>query len=142
MPDLAKVDMKSRMNKFLGHDSKWRFLLILGLAIVLPAAALAFFNFHHLESIKRDKVLDAAIHRDFQYMLAISEKKINQKIYAMTEDARKSFPSLDVNEDERARKLDHLLSQSPWLSHAFLYEAEKGMVFSSRPDKLTSGYGA
>ena len=133
MADLAKVDMNSRKLKFFGHDSKWKFLLTLGLAVVLPAAALVFTNYHHLKSIKRDNVLDAAIHRDFQYMLAISEKRINQKVYAMTEAARNSFPSPDTDpEPERARKLDQLLAGNPWMHHAFLYDAEKGLVVRSQ----------
>ncbi len=133
MADLAKVDMNSRRLKFLGHDSKWKLLLTLGLAVVLPAAALVFVNYHHLKSIKRDNQLDAAIHRDFQYMLAISEKRINQKIYAMTEAARDSFPSPDTDsEPERARKLDQILAGNQRLHHAFLYDAEKGLVLRSQ----------
>jgi hypothetical protein len=66
-------------------------MLTLELAVMLPAAALIYVNFHHLKSIKRDKQMEAAIHRDFQQMLAISEKRINQKIYTMTEEARAFF---------------------------------------------------
>jgi signal transduction histidine kinase len=125
--------MNSRRLKFLGRDNKWKLLLTLGLAVVLPAAALVFTNYHHLKSIKRDNVLDAAFHRDFQYMLAISEKKINQKVYAMTEAARDSFPSPDTDpEPERTRKLDQILAGNPWLHHAFLYDAEKGLVLRSQ----------
>ena len=37
---------------------------------MLPAAALILLNFEQLKDIERDKALEAAIHRDFQQMLA------------------------------------------------------------------------
>ena len=84
--------MRSKRNRFWSHDNRFRLMLTLGLAVLLPAAALIYVNFHHLKSIKRDKKVEALIHRDFQYVLAVSEKKINQKAYAMTEEVRRSFP--------------------------------------------------
>ncbi len=129
--------MSSKRMKFWSHDNRFRLMLTLGLAVLLPAVALIYVNFHHLESIKRDKVLEAAIHRDFQYMLAISEKKLNQQAYTMTEEARNLFPSADTDtESEKERKLDLILSKSPWLSHVFLYDVEKGMMFRSQPQQM------
>lgn len=78
-------------------SNRWRLMLTLELAVMLPAAALIYVNFHHLESIKRDKNVEATIHRDFQYMLSVSEKKINDKIYTMTEEMREAFPSPDAD---------------------------------------------
>jgi signal transduction histidine kinase len=129
--------MKSKRNRFWNHDNRFRLMLTLGLAVLLPAAALIYVNFHHVKSIKRDKVLEAAIHRDFQYMLAISEKKLNQKVYTMTEEARDLFPSPDADtESEKERKLDLILAKSPWLSHAFLFDVEKGLMFRSQPQQM------
>src|SRR5260370_40642493 len=60
---------------------KWRLtdrtrtLLTLELAIVLPAAALMGFSIWKLKHIQRDKAIEAAIQRDFQYVLKIPEKK-------------------------------------------------------------------
>ena len=98
----------------------------------MPAAALIYLNFSQLHAFKRDKVLEAAIHRDFQEMLAITEKRINAKTYAMAEEARSLFPSPDADPAERIKKLDLLLAKSPWLTHVLLFD-EKGAVVRSQP---------
>jgi signal transduction histidine kinase len=109
--------------------------------LMLPAAALIYVNFHHLESIERDKKVEATIHRDFQYMLSVSEKKINDKIYTMTDELRDLFPSPDADtESEKGRKLDLILSQTPWLAHVFLFDGEKGLLFRSQPQQMTDRY--
>jgi signal transduction histidine kinase len=129
--------MKSRRKKFLSGDNRFRLILTLGLAVLLPAAALIVVNVYHLESIKRDKVLEAAIIGDFHSMLAISEKKINQKAYLMAEDARNLFPSPDVGtEEDRAKQLDLILQQSPWLTHVFLFDDEGEFIFQSQPRRM------
>jgi len=114
-------------------------MLTLGLAVLLPAAALIYVNFSQLSAFKRDKVLEAAIHRDFQEMLAISEKKINQQAYKMTEEARDLFPSPDTDAQEKEKKLDLIMSKSPWLSHAFLFD-EKGFLIRSQPQQMGDKY--
>ncbi|PYS62609.1 MAG: hypothetical protein DMF76_08705, partial [Acidobacteria bacterium] len=72
-------------------------MLTLGLAVLLPATALIFVNFLQLRSFDRDKLLEAAIHRDFQERLALTEKKIDKQAYGMIEEARELFPSPDAN---------------------------------------------
>ncbi len=129
--------MKKR--KFLRGFTRFRLMLTLGLAVVLPAAALIYVNFSQLRSFKRDKVLEATIHRDFQEMLAISEKKIDKKAFTMAEEARDLFPSPDTNAQEKEAKLDALLTKSPWLTHAFLFD-EKGFVIRSQPQQLGDEY--
>jgi signal transduction histidine kinase len=116
-------------------------MLTLGLAVLLPAAALIYINFEHLESIKRDKKVEALIHRDFQYVLAVSEKKINQKAYAMAEEVREVFPSPDSdNEADKLKQLDLVLAKNPWLAHVFIFDHDKGMLFRSQPQQLNDAY--
>src|SRR5256712_6670783 len=129
--------MKRR--KFFGGFNRFRLMLTLGLAVLLPAAALIFVNFLQLRSFDRDKVLEAAIHQDFQERLAFSEKKIDKKALTMVEDARDLFPSPDTNAQEKAAKLDALLTKSPWLTHAFLFD-EKGFVIRSQPQQMSDEY--
>src|SRR3982074_1745480 len=98
--------MKIKRRGLLGGFNRFRLMLTLGLAVVLPAAALIYVNFRQLRTFERDKVLQAAIHRDFQEMLAITEKKINKQIYTMSEDARNLFPSPDADQAAKEKQLD------------------------------------
>ena len=127
--------MNLKSKTFIGGFNRFRLMLTLGLAVLLPAAALIYLNFSELRTFERDKVLEAAIHRDFQEVLAITEKNINKKAYAMIEDARDRFPSPDTDEQEKEKQLDRLLSKSPWMAHAFLFD-EKGLVMRSRPEQM------
>jgi signal transduction histidine kinase len=131
--------MKLKRKGFLGGFNRFRLMLTLGLAVVLPAAALIYVNYSQLRAFERDKVLEAAIHRDFQQMLAITEKKINNKAYTMAEEARSLFPSPDDVAGDKAKKLELILAKSPWLAHAFLYD-EKGPVVRSQAHQLGDTY--
>ena len=128
--------MNLKSKTFIGGFNRFRLMLTLGLAVLLPAAALIYLNFSELRTFERDKVLEAAIHRDFQEVLAITEKNINKKAYAMIEEARDRFPSPDTDEQEKSKQLDLLLSKSPWMAHAFLFD-EKGLVMRSRPEQMS-----
>lgn len=133
--------MKSKSRKFWSHDNRFRLMLTLGLAVLLPAVALIYVNFRHLEGIQRDKKVEALIHRDFQYALAASEKRLNQKAYAMTEELRDSFPSPDHDTEEtKVSKLDLLLSKNSWMAHVFLFDTEKGFLFRSQPGLMADKY--
>ena len=129
--------MKKR--QFLRGFTRFRLMLTLGLAVLLPAAALIVVNLLQLRSFERDKVLEAAIHRDFQEVLAISEKKIDKKALTMAEEARDIFPSPDTNAQEKEAKLDELLTKSSWLTHAFLFD-EDGFVIRSQPQQVGDKY--
>ena len=131
--------MKFKKGKFLGGFNRFRLMLTLGLAVLLPAAALIYVNFSQLRTFERDKVLEAAIHRDFQEMLLITEKKINKKAYTMAEEARDQFPSPDADPAEKEKKLDLVLAKSPWMVHAFLFD-EKGLVLRSQPEQMSDKY--
>ncbi len=131
--------MKLKSRTFIGSFNRFRLMLTLGLAVLLPAAALIYVNFSQLRAIERDKGLEAIFHREFQDVLAITEKKINKKAYTMAEEARDLFPSPDADTQEKEKRLDLILAQRPWLSHAFLYD-EKGLVFRSQPGLMGDKY--
>ena len=129
--------MKSKRKKFWSGNNRFRLMLTLELAVMLPAAILIYVNFKYLKSFEHNKVLEATIQRDFQYMLAISEKRINEKIYTMTEEVRNLFPSPESETElDKERKLDLILSKRPWLAHVFLYDSKKGFLFRSQPQQL------
>ena len=108
--------------KALSSDCKhFRLLFTLELAVMLPAAVLLYMNFRQLHFVQRDKKVEAAIHRDFLQMLAISEKTMNEKAYALVEEVRRLMPSPDTaSVAEKNRRLDRILSARPWLAHVFL----------------------
>ena len=125
--------MNLKRTKLLGGFNRYRLMLTLGLAVLLPAVALIYVNFSQLRAFQRDKVLEAAIHRDFQETLGITEKKLNKKAYAKVSEARDMFPSPDDNPDDKEKKLDQILAQCSCFTHAFLYDDEDGMMFRSQP---------
>ena len=109
-------------------NARFRLVLTLGLAVVLPALTLIVVNFQHVKSIQRDRKVEALIHRDFQYLLAITAKKMTGKAFALTENARDGFPGESDSDDEKRRKLDQIVSSNPWFTHVFLFDAKKGIV--------------
>src|SRR2546430_9300758 len=131
--------MTAKKRNLLGGFNRFRLMLTLVVAVLLPAAALIYVNFSQLRSFERDKGLQAIIHRDFQETLLITEKKIDKKAYNMVDEVRDSFPSPDTNPQEKEKKLDLVLSKSPWMAHAFLID-EKGLVMRSRPEQMTDKY--
>jgi signal transduction histidine kinase len=121
-------------------NNRLRLMLTLCLAVVLPALGLIYVNFNFLRSIKLGKKVETLIHSDFQYVLAVSEKRLNEKAYAQAEEVRGLFPNPDADsEPEKARRLDLILSRNPWLSHVFLFDSEKGFLFRSQPQRMGDG---
>lgn len=127
--------MGPRPRKFLRGFNRFRLIVTIGLFVLLPAAGLIYLNFHQLREFERDKVLEAAIHRDFQEYLAITEKKINKKVYSMSEEVRECFPSPDVSPADKEKRLKEILASKPWLSHLFLYD-EKGIMVQSQSGQM------
>jgi signal transduction histidine kinase len=127
-------------SKKLFSGNRYGLLLTLGLAVLLPALALIFVNYQQLKSIKRDKKVEALIHRDFQQFLAVSEKKINQKAYSLIENVRPGFPTEQSTEEERTKQLDSILAQNPWLAHVFLFDRDKPFIFRSQPNRMNEKY--
>ena len=125
--------MKLKRRGFLGGFNRFRLILTLGLLVVLPAAALIYVNYRQLRDLERDKVLEAAIHRDFQERLALTEKRMNKKIYLMAEEIREVFPSPDMEQPEMGKRLEEILKKTPWVSHVMLFD-EKSFAMQVQPE--------
>jgi signal transduction histidine kinase len=119
-------------------SARTRLMLILQLAVILPAALLVITSAWHLKTIERDRAVEAAIERDFSQVLAISEKQINHKAYALADDVRTEFPSPGVACNET---LDRLLLSHPYVAHLMLYDPQTGFVIRSQPYRLKSDPG-
>ncbi len=120
------------MNKKSRWTHRPRLLLMMEL-VVLPAAALIVFSLYHLRSIQRDRAVEAAIQRDFQHVLKISEKRMNKRAYEMVENVRREFPRAGQS---CAVGLDKLLSEHPYAAHLFLYDKDNGIVSRSQPNRM------
>jgi signal transduction histidine kinase len=118
-------------------NTRFRLVLTLGLAVVLPALTLIYVNFQHVKSIQRDKKVEALIHRDFQYLLSNSVKKLSGKAYELTEQARDAFPAESESDDDKRRKFEQLLSKSPWFAHVFFFDDKKGLMLVTQHDRAT-----
>jgi len=133
---LAEAGMRSKRATLFGGNTRSRLVLTLGLAVVLPALTLIYVNFQHVKSIQRDKKVEALIHRDFQYILSITEKKLDQKTNAIVEHVRDQFPNDVDNEADKRKQLQAILATNPLLSHVFIYDADKGdkgLIVESQP---------
>jgi signal transduction histidine kinase len=127
--------MRSKRARLFGGNTRSRLFLTLALAVVLPALTLIYVNYQHVKSIQRDKKVEALIHRDFQYILSITEKRLRQKTNSFIEEARDNFPVTADNDTDKRKKLDAILATHPLFSHAFIWEAdkgEKGLIFESQ----------
>ncbi len=107
-------------------------MLVLMLAVILPAAALIVASVYHLRSIQREKAVQAVIERDYQQVLAIAEKRIAERAYEMTEAAKAKFPDAD-HPDE----LDGFLQTHPEVAHAFLWRGKGNLAFLSQPRQMS-----
>ena len=128
--------MKSKRARLLSGNTRSRLFLTLGLAVVLPALTLIYVNFKHVKSIQRDKKVEGLIHRDFQYILSVTEKKLREKTYTLIEQARDNFPNDTDNETDKRKKLKAMLAQAPWFSYVFVYDVDKGenkLILESQP---------
>jgi len=114
-------------------NERTRLMLTLELAVVLPAAALVILSALHLTEVQRDKDVEAAFQRDFNQVLAISEKQINQKADDMVDDVRGNFPSAG---EACTETLDRILATHPYIAHVFVYEQGGGLTFRSQPSRI------
>jgi signal transduction histidine kinase len=109
-------------------------LITLGF-VVFPAAALIGFSVLHLRSIQRDRAIEAAIQRDFQHMLAISEKRIARHAYDFVDQAQAKVPC--AYDSDAGDRLQAVLEKHPQFTHAFTWAKGKGTVVRSQ-SKLAS----
>src|SRR5215469_6965623 len=119
-------------------SARTRMMLILQLAVILPAATLVILSARHLQTIQRNRDVEAAIERDFSQVLAISEKQINHKAYALADDVRSEFPSPGAACNET---LDRILASYPYIAHLMLYDPENGFIIRSQPYRLKNDSG-
>ncbi|HUO59957.1 MAG TPA: HAMP domain-containing sensor histidine kinase [Candidatus Acidoferrales bacterium] len=108
-------------------------VLILELAIVLPALALILFSVLHLKSLRDDHAIEAAIQRDFEQMLAISEKQMSAKAYELVDAAVDDFAMKD---DGGEQTLSNVLARHSYVAHAFLFDQKSGVFFASRRSRM------
>ncbi len=106
-------------------------MLLLMLAVMLPAAALITASVLHLRELQRKKEIEAVIQRDYQETLAIAEKRIDHRAYKMAEEIQGAFP--DVNSPD---ELDGFLAKHPNVSHAFLWTGKGRLDFQSQRDRM------
>lgn len=106
-------------------------ILVLMLAVMLPAAALIAFSVIHLRHIQRDKAIEAAFQIDYQQVLAIAEKQIDAHVYEMAEEARGKFPNIDGSDE-----LDSFLAKHPHIAHAFLWTGKGELTFRSQASRM------
>jgi signal transduction histidine kinase len=121
------------MSKRWRWDGRTRMLLTLEL-VVLPAAALIGYSVWSLNSIQRDKSVEAAIQRDFSEVLKIAEKHINERATKATLAVRDEFPCPD--EDPVVETLDKILERHPEIAHAFVYDQNTGIILRSQPRRM------
>jgi signal transduction histidine kinase len=100
-----------------------RLLLTLELAIILPAASLMAFSIWNLRHIQRDKAIEAAIQRDFTYVLRFAEKKTWHKANDMLTPVRKQFPCAGDGGKIKSQ-LDGILAAHPEFLYAILYDKD------------------
>ena len=105
-------------------------MVVLMLAVMLPAAAMIVAGVIHLRNIKRENAVEAVFQRDYQQILAIAQKRIVDRAYETTEEAKASFPSIDHPEE-----LESYLVTHQDVAHAFLWNEKRKLVFLSQPSK-------
>jgi len=121
------------MSKRLPSE-RLRLLVTLGF-VVLPATALIGFSVLHLRSIQRDRAIEAAIQRDFQHMMAISEKRITHRMYEMVEDVR---PGVKCPlKADAAESIEEIVNTKPFVAHVFSWTKGGEIIVRSRAKNLS-----
>ncbi len=88
------------------------------------------FSIWNLKNIQRDKAIEAAIQRDFSYVLKIVEKKSWEKANNLVTSAREEYPNGEEGTKTKD-KLDEMLRQHPEFVMAILYDKKTNMLVSS-----------
>ncbi len=106
-------------------------MLVLMLAVLLPAAALIIGSVIHLRSIQRDKAIEAVIQRDYQHVLAIAEKRIVDHAYDVVQDDKASFP-----QEPCVQSLKAFLTTHPDIAHTFVWSEKGKLILASQPARM------
>ncbi|HVJ04174.1 MAG TPA: HAMP domain-containing sensor histidine kinase [Candidatus Saccharimonadales bacterium] len=108
-------------------------LLALEFAVILPALALVTFSIMHLKSLGHDKTVNAAIERDLQNMLLMTDKQMASKVFEMGAEVRNDFPQPGENVPVALHKI---LETHPYVAHVFYFDQHTGTVFASQPGRM------
>ena len=106
-------------------------ILVLMLAVMLPAAGLIVFGGYYLRHLQRDKIIEAVFQRDHRQVLAIAEKRIDDRAYRIAEEASAKFPDAD-----NAEEIDTFLTTHPDIAHAFLWAGKGSIEFRSQASRM------
>jgi signal transduction histidine kinase len=129
------------MSKKRRLTERTRTLLMLELALVLPALALMAFGIWNLKHIQRDQFFEAAIQRDFRSVLKIAEKKTWIRIGELVEPARKEFPNVNEGELKIKAGLDRILREHPEFAYAIVYDKNCHLMVSAiQPNREQDTY--
>jgi len=109
-------------------SDRTRLLLTLELAIVLPAALLMGFSIWNLHRIQRDKAIEAAIQRDFTYVLGFAEKKVWHKAAGILTPVRQEFPTCNSTGNDIKKRLDKILVAHPEFQYVALYDKDTDLL--------------
>ena len=108
-------------------------VLLLTLAVMLPAIGLIMVSLYHLRTIQRDKAIEAVLQRNYQQILAIAERRIVERAYDTAEETRAKFPDVD-----HADELDTFLKTHPEIAHAFLWTGKGKLQFRSQSGQMNN----
>jgi hypothetical protein len=108
-------------------------LVILELAVILPALALIGFSIVHLKSIRRDRAVEAAIQRDFEQMLLLTDKQMASRAYEMVGATRADFPPPGPSAEALLKRA---LDKYPYVAHAFIFDKETGTMVVSQSGRM------
>src|SRR5271169_3270827 len=105
-------------------------ILMLMLAMILPAAALIVFSAFYLRNMQREKAIEAAYQVEYQHVLAIAEKEINWRMYETADQARSEFPDREnpsgVSFSAQSPRQRHLLRRGHDARFGLLHLVEYG----------------
>jgi signal transduction histidine kinase len=106
-------------------------MLVFMLAVLLPAGALVISGVLYLSHLQRDKVIEAAIQRDYQQTLMFAEKRMTARMFEISEKAQARFPAAGDSDE-----LDNFLIAHPDIAHAFIWTGKGDLVFRSQPARM------
>ena len=107
-------------------------MLVFMLGVMLPAVALIAVGAWHLRTIQRDKQIEAVFQREYQQVLAIAEKRIDERAYEITEEARTKFPDASQGDE-----IEAFLASHRDIAHAFLWTGKGHLEIQSQPDRIS-----